>query len=598
MSGTTSPRRDPRWPGDASRAAVLAGVRRGSSHLGRLLPGPRDYQELRTSWAADLTAGVTVAVVALPLALAFGVASGVGAAAGLVTAVVAGVAAAVLGGSHLQVSGPTGAMAVVLLPIVALHGAGAVAAIAVLAGLIVVLAGVLGLGRLLTYLPWPVVEGFTLGIAVVIAAQQVPVALGVPTPDGTNASLVAVRAVVRSVDSGDVAVVGLLVLAIALMAGLAAVHRSIPAALLAVGVVTAVAELARLDVARIGALPQRLPAPSLPDLSQSRALLSAAVAVAALAALESLLSARVADGMTDHERHDSDRELVGQGLANVAAGLFGGLPATGALARTAVNVRSGARTRLASVSHALVLAVMMAALSGVVSRVPLVALAGVLLVTAARMVDRHAVTAVLRSTRTDALVLVLTAGSTIVLDLVRAVEIGIVVAVVVALVRLSRTAQVVDDTASVLEVSDPQEHELLRRHVLVYRIDGPLFFAATTRFLREFAAVADVRVVVLRLANLAMLDASGAKAVAQIVGDLQERHVGVVLKVANAEHTRLLRAVGALQGLEQRGQVLTDLPAALEVARALAAGPTITTVVAASAGAPTAPVASCRAAEV
>jgi sulfate permease, SulP family len=245
------------------------------------------------------------------------------------------------------------------------------------------------------------------------------------------------------------------------------------------------------------------------------------------------------------------------------------------------------------VSHALVLAVMMAALSGVVSRVPLVALAGVLLVTAARMVDRHAVTAVLRSTRTDALVLVLTAGSTIVLDLVRAVEIGIVVAVVVALVRLARTAQVVDDTASVLEVSHPQEHELLRRHVLVYRIDGPLFFAATTRFLREFAAVADVRVVVLRLANVAMLDASGAKAVAQIVGDLQDRHVGVVLKVANAEHTRLLRAVGALQGLEQRGQVLTDLPAALEVARALAARPTSTTVAASLTGAATVRVESC-----
>ena len=547
-------------------------VRRGGRHMRRLLPGGRDYVELRSSWLGDLTAGVTVAVVALPLALAFGVASGVGAAAGLVTAVVAGCVAAVLGGSHLQVSGPTGAMAVILLPIVAHHGSGAVATIAVLAGIVVVLGGVLGLGRLLAYLPWPVVEGFTLGIAVVIAAQQVPVALGVPTPDGTNAPLVAAQAVVRAFEQGDVVVVALLVLAVALTAGLTRFHRAVPAALIGVGAVTAVAELAHLDVARIGALPRTLPAPSLPDLSHAGTLLSAAVAVAALAALESLLSARVADGMTDHARHDSDRELVGQGLANVASGLFGGLPATGALARTAVNARSGARTRLASLSHAVLLALMMAAASGLVGRIPLVALAGVLLVTAARMVDRHAVAAVLRSTKTDALVLLLTAGATIVLDLVRAVEIGIVVSVVVALVRLSRTTQVVDDTNAVLEVSDPQEHALLRQHVLVYRVDGPLFFAATTRFLHQLVAGADVRVIVLRLGNLLLLDASGARAVAELVRSLQQQHVQVVLKVSSPEHTRLLRAVGALDGLEQHGLVLRDLPTALSLARTLAMG--------------------------
>jgi SulP family sulfate permease len=556
----------PSWP------LVMHTIRRGGRHLRRLLPGGRDYAELRSSWLGDLTAGVTVAIVALPLALAFGVASGVGAAAGLVTAVVAGCVAAVLGGSHLQVSGPTGAMAVILLPIVAHYGAGAVATVAVLAGVVVALGGLLGLGRLLAYLPWPVVEGFTLGIAVVIAAQQVPVALGVPTPDGSNVALVALKAVVRSFQHGDVVVVGLLVLAVVLTAALTRLHRAVPAALVAVAAVTAVAELAHLDVTRIGALPRSLPVPSLPDLSHAGPLVSAAVAVAALAALESLLSARVADGMTDHERHDSDRELVGQGLANVASGLFGGLPATGALARTAVNARSGARTRLSSLSHAVVLALMMAAASGLVGRVPLVALAGVLLVTAARMVDRHAVAAVLRSTPTDAFVLLLTAGATIVLDLVRAVEIGIVVSVVVALVRLSQTTQVVDDTTAVLEVSDPQEHALLRQHVLVYRVDGPLFFAATTRFVHQLVAGADVRVIVLRLGNLLLLDASGARTVAELVRSLKQRDVQVVLKVSSPEHTRLLRAVGALDGLEQQGLVLRDLPAALRLARTLAVG--------------------------
>ena len=199
-----------------------------------LLPRRSDYAGLGRSWAGDLVAGVTVAVVALPLALAFGVASGAGAAAGLVTAVVAGAVAAVFGGSTLQVSGPTGAMTVVILPIVARHGVDAVPTVALLAGLMVVAAGVLGLGRLVALIPWPVVEGFTLGIAVVIALQQVPMALGVPTPPGTNAAVVAGRAVVDFVEDPQVAVLALLALAVALTAFLPRLHRSLPASLIAV----------------------------------------------------------------------------------------------------------------------------------------------------------------------------------------------------------------------------------------------------------------------------------------------------------------------------------------------------------------------------
>ncbi|HEX3003677.1 MAG TPA: SulP family inorganic anion transporter [Angustibacter sp.] len=538
----------------------------------RLLPSRTDYAGLRHGWTADLLAGVTVAVVALPLALAFGVASGVGAAAGLVTAVVAGAVAAVFGGSHLQVSGPTGAMTVVLVPIVAEQGVGAVAAIAVLAGVVVAAAGVLRLGRLIGLVPWPVVEGFTVGIAVVIAAQQVPMALGVHRPDGENAALVAVRAVGRFATDPSGSVLGLLLLAVVLTVGLPRLHRSLPSGLLAVAAVTAVAELSGTGVARIGAIPRTLAVPSLPDIVSLPGLLPAALVVAALAALESLLSARVADGMTDAARHDPDRELVGQGLANVAAGLFGGLPATGALARTAVNARTGARTRLAALTHALVLVALMALAAPLVGRIPLVALAGVLLVTAYRMVERHVVVAVLRSTRTDAAVFVVTAAATVLLDLVTAVEIGVAVAVVVALVKLSHTSRVVEDDVA-LEIAPPEEHDLLRRHVLVYRVDGPLFFAASGRFLGQLTDVADVRVVVLRLANLAMLDATGARAVGEIVEELDGRGIAVVLKISSPQHLRLLRTVGALDLLERRGNVRGDLPAAIGLALELAAGP-------------------------
>lgn len=528
----------------------------------RLLPSRADYAGFRRGWMTDLLAGLTVGVVALPLALAFGVASGVGATAGLVTAVVAGAVAAVFGGSHLQVSGPTGAMTVVLIPIVAERGVGAVPTIALLAGVFVAVAGLLGLGRLVTYLPWPVVEGFTFGIAVVIAAQQVPMALDVPKPAGDNAAAVAIHAVGRYAHDPRPAPVALLLLAVLLTALLPRLHRSLPSGLIAIAVTTLAAGLGGVSVARIGELPRSLPAPSLPDVDGLTALVSPALVVAALVALESLLSARVADGMVDLPRHDANRELWGQGLANVAASLFGGLPATGALARTAVNARSGARTRAAALSHALVLASIMAAAASVVGRVPLVALAGVLLVTAWRMVERHTVRAVVRSTRTDALVFVLTGLATVVFDLVTAVELGIVVAVVLVLVKLSRTARVVEDEAA-LELAPEDEHELLHEHVLVYRLDGPLFFGAASRFLAQLTSVTDVRVVVLRLGNLALLDATGARALAEIVEQFDDRGVAVIIKISSADHLRLLHTVGALDRLDREGHVVSELTDAL-----------------------------------
>jgi SulP family sulfate permease len=532
-----------------------------------LLPGRGDYAGVRSGWGSDLLAGVTVAVVALPLALAFGVASGVGATAGLVTAVVAGAVAAVFGGSSLQVSGPTGAMTVVLVPIVAEYGVGAVSTVALLAGAMVVAAGFLGLGRLVGLIPWPVVEGFTLGIALVIALQQVPMALGVSRPEGENAAMVAGRAVARFVEDLRAAPLVLLLLAVVLTAALPRLHRSLPASLIAVAVTTLAAVVTGADVAVIGELSRTLPSPSLPDSGALSALLSPALAVAALVALESLLSARVADGMSDLPRHDPGRELVGQGLANIATSFFGGMPATGAIARTAVNARAGARTRVAALVHALVIALLMVSIAGLVGRIPLVALAGVLLVTAYRMVERHTIRAVLRSTRTDALVFLLTAGATVVFDLVVAVEVGIVVAVVVGLTHVSRTAQLVEIHDAVDGLGTEEEHELLRQHVLVYRLDGPLFFGAASRFLAELTTVSDVRVVVLRLGNLAMLDATGARALAEIVEQFDDRGIAVVLKVSSPEHLRLLRTVGALDRLDRTGHVASDLPAALDHAR-------------------------------
>jgi SulP family sulfate permease len=334
--------------------------------------------------------------------------------------------------------------------------------------------------------------------------------------------------------------------------------------LLAVIIATVVSALAGWDVATIGTLPSQVLTPRLPsfafgDLSQY---LGAAFAVAALAAIESLLSARVADGMTDRPPHNPDRELVGQGLANIAAPLLGGMPATGAIARTAVNVRAGARTRVAAIVHSFALVVVVVAASGLVARIPLAALAGVLMVTAARMVETHNIRAILRSTRSDALVLVLTAVATVAFDLIVAVEIGVAVAAVLALRNVARTTAFTE-TPVVFEVDDAAEHDLLREHIVAYRIDGALFFGAAQRFLTDLAQVADVRVVILRLPDLQVLDATGAQALGEIVADLERRHITVLLKGPRPEHERVLRAVGALDHLATEHHIFSRLDDAI-----------------------------------
>ena len=532
----------------------------------RLLPQRADYAGLRRSWRTDVLAGVTVGVVALPLALAFGVTTGLGATAGLVTAVVAGLVTGVFGGSHVQVSGPTGAMTVVLVPIVARYGPGGAATVALLGGLFVLVLGVAGFGRAVSYIPWPVVEGFTLGIAVIIVLQQVPFLLDVPKPHGENTAVVAVRAVLTGGHGlATVEAFGVAALAAAIALVLPKVRRSLPASLIAVAVTTALAEFTHVTVARIGALPSAIPVPRLPDLTTSTvsALFSSAVAVAALAAIESLLSARVADGMADTRRHDADRELVGQGLGNLVAGLFAGMPATGAIARTAVNVRAGARTRVSAVVHSLLLLAVVYLGAALVSRIPLSVLAGILVVTAVRMVERHSLLAVLRSTRADALVFVLTAITTVVFDLVVAVEVGVAVAALLALRSLARASSVRSEDIPV-EVDEDAEHRYLHEHIAVFRLSGALFFGAAQRFLDELATVADVQVVVLRLGGVHLLDATGANALREIIRDLESRGITVLLCGATAAQTRVLEAVG---GSTRHAHRFTALDAAVAHAR-------------------------------
>ena len=534
-----------------------------------LAPRRSDWTSVRLG--RDLPAGLMVGLVALPLALGFGVSSGMGATAGLVTAVVAGAVAAIFGGSRVQVSGPTGAMTVVLVPIIAAHGTNGVLVVGLMAGLILIGLGYAGAGRFIRYVPVPVVEGFTVGIAAIILLQQVPAALGVPAT-GEKVLGQALGAVGEWASHPHWPSVVVAVAVVVSVLGLARLRPGLPWALVVVVLAIVANSLLGLGIATIGTIPAGLPAPSLPSIvfSDLSSMLLPAVAVAALAALESLLSATVSDAMSVGQRHDSDRELVGQGLANLAAPLFGGIPATAAIARTAVNVRSGAVSRLSGVTHAAVLLVIVLVASRWVAEIPTAALAGVLIATAVQMVRVSSLGALLRSSRGDAVVLIGTAAATVLLDLVMAVLLGLVMAGFFVLRQAAGSARLEEVP---LDASDHADEELalLDEHIVAYRIDGPIFFGAAHDFLLELTEVSDVRVVVLRMSRVTVIDATGATVLADTISRLEGRGISVLLSGVRPQHERILRELGVYEGLAHEKHLFGTTPAAIEHARAHAA---------------------------
>lgn len=554
--------------GDSEAAGGIDSINREASRRTRaLLPTMADFRVMRRNPRRDIIAGVTVAMVALPLALAFGVASGLGAAAGLVTAILAGVLAAVFGGSNLQVSGPTGAMTVVLLPIIAAFGVDGVLVVGLMAGVILLVLAFAGTGRYMRYIPLPVVEGFTLGIAIIIGLQQVPAALGVDV-HGEKVVLTAFDAVREWVASPQWAsvltatfVAGSMLLTLRFRPGL-------PVSLIAVAVTTVGIAVTGANVATIGVIPAGLPAPSAPSIPWSRLseLVIPAVAVAALAALESLLCATVADAMTVGERHDPNRELFGQGVANLAVPFFGGVPATAAIARTAVNVRSGGRSRLAAITQSITLLIVILVAARWVSYIPLAALAGVLIATVIQMVEVSSLRSVMRATRGDAVVLAATALATVVFDLVIAVVVGMSIAGLYALRQVAKSAQVEEIPLGVGDFSE-EEQGLLDSNVVAYRLDGPLFFGAAHTFLLEVAETSDVRVVILRLSRIRTLDATGATVLGDTIKTLEGRGVVVLLSGVRETHDSVFRALGVYDCLSDPAHIFENTPAAIEHAR-------------------------------
>jgi carbonic anhydrase len=467
----------------------------------------------------DLIAGVTVACIALPLSLAIALASGASPAAGLVSAIVAGVICALFGGTPLAVSGPAAAMAVLIAAVTEAHGAGGLLIVGLVCGLLQLATGVLGLGKLARLVPVPVIEGFTAGIGAIILIGQLPRVLGLPPPEASRALDVLVH-ISELIHQAKPASVILSLGALAVILALPRLLPRAPAPLLAVGIATAAATWLSLDAERIGAIPALLPLPSLPALPPREAwasIVSSGVLVYALASLESLLSSSAVDKLSGGPRHDPDQELIGQGLGNMAVVLAGGIPTTSVIARSALNVQVGARTRRAAVIHALTLVVAVALLAPLMARIPVAALAGVLLAVALRMLDPRPFLALLRASRGDAAVYATTFLVIVCTDLVKGVQWGVVAALALAAMRLGQLRSRVDRGSG-----SPD------RLVL----SGPLTFLGSLEVERLHASVALTKrgsALVVDLSGATDLDASGTDLLINLVASMKLRGLRLAL---------------------------------------------------------------------
>jgi SulP family sulfate permease len=467
---------------------------------------------------ADLVAGLTVAIVALPLAMALGIASGASPREGLVTAVIAGFLISALGGSRVQIGGPTGAFVVIVAGVIAAHGFSGLVLATAMAGVILIVAGYAGVGKLMRFVPMPVVTGFTAGIAVIIASSQVGDFLGLHVQAPAD-FIEKWGAYLPAIGRTSWATLGLGLGTLLLIVALRRLAPRLPAYLIAILVGALAARWLHLPVETVGDrfpdMPTGLPAPQLPQfsLAMAREVLPSAFTIAFLAGIEALLSAVVADGMTGY-RHRSGQELVGMGVANLASAAFGGLPATGAIARTATNVRAGGRTPVAGMFHALFLFVFMIAAGPLIAYVPMATLAAVLLMVAWGMSEAGRFRALLRTDPGERALLLLTFALTVLVDLTVAIGVGVTLAALLFMRRMSEHAGLVP----IDPAEDPEQRAALPPGVEVLRFTGPIFFGVASELVDALRRIGQSpRAIVLRMEEVPYIDATGANAIEAFV---------------------------------------------------------------------------------
>ncbi len=520
---------------------------------------PKLFTALKTynkeTFTSDLFSGLTVGVVALPLAMAFAIASGVGPEKGLFTAIVAGFLISFFGGSKVQIGGPTGAFVVLVAEIMEKYGYSGLVYATIMAGIFLIIFGISKMGGIIRFIPFPVTTGFTSGIAVVIFSTQIKDFFGIKMATPPADFILKWKAYAANFSSVNLSALSIGIFTIIIIIAVKKLFPKIPAMLIGMIISTILAYALGLNIETIGSkfgdLPRTLPAPSIPkfDIATIKMLASPAFTVAMLAAIESLLSATVADGMTgDH--HRSNTELIAQGIANIGSAIFGGIPATGAIARTATNIKSGGKSPVSGIIHAVTLALILLFLSPLAKLIPLATLAAILIVVSYNMAEIKHFKAMFKAPKSDLSVLLITFLLTVFIDLTVAVQVGIALAAILFIKRMAEVANVgmitksiKDDGSEATDINSITKREV-PEEVEVFEINGPFFFGAASKFKNSLKLDPLKKILILRMRDVPAIDATGLQVLRELNDGYRKSDMTLILSGVHAQPVIALNKCG------------------------------------------------------
>ena len=526
----------------------------------------------------DLIAGIIVAIIALPLSIALGISSGVSPEKGLITAIIAGFIISLLGGSRVQIGGPTGAFVVIVFGIIQNHGVDGLIIATFMAGIILVLFGLLRFGSLIKYIPYPITVGFTSGIAVTLFSTQVKDFLGLSMTKTPSEFIPKWEAYISHMNTTNLYTLAIGLLALIILIFWPKINKKIPGSLIALIVTTLVVFIFNLPVATIGSqfgkISSNIPMPHIPNLNLNtlKALIGPAFTIALLGGIESLLSAVVSDGMIG-DKHNSNAELIAQGIANMGSSLFGGIPATGAIARTAANVKNGGRTPISGIVHSITLLLIMLVFMPLAKFIPLTTLSAILIIVSYNMSEWRTFKAILKAPKSDIAILLTTFFLTVLFDLVIAIGIGMVVSMCLFMRRVATSIEVNElnesDCSDKSNIDTDMENLKVGENVLVYDIRGHLFFGAVDTFMNTMKEINDdAKVLVLRMRHTKTLDVTGYKQIKNIALSCKSRNMTLIISELQEHPKKVMRLMGFIDTLGE-DHFATNFDEALEKANSL-----------------------------
>lgn len=526
----------------------------------------------------DLIAGIIVAIIALPLSIALGISSGVSPEKGLITAIIAGFIISLLGGSRVQIGGPTGAFVVIVFGIIQNHGVDGLIIATFMAGIILVLFGLLRFGSLIKYIPYPITVGFTSGIAITLLSTQVKDFLGLSITKTPSEFIPKWEAYISHMNTTNLYTLAIGLLALIILIFWPKINKKIPGSLIALIVTTLVVFIFNLPVATIGSqfgkISSNIPIPHIPNLNLNtlKALIGPAFTIALLGGIESLLSAVVSDGMIG-DKHNSNAELIAQGLANIGSSLFGGIPATGAIARTAANVKNGGRTPISGIVHSITLLLIMLVFMPLAKFIPLTTLSAILIIVSYNMSEWRTFKAILKAPKSDIAILLTTFFLTVLFDLVIAIGIGMVVSMCLFMRRVATSIEVNElnesDCSYKSNIDTDMENLKVGENVLVYDIRGHLFFGAVDTFMNTMKEINDdAKVLVLRMRHTKTLDVTGYKQIKNIALSCKSRNMTLIISELQEQPKKVMRLMGFIDTLGE-DHFATNFDEALEKANSL-----------------------------